>query len=72
MKVDGTPHDLVVATIRKHTIEAALAVARLESQQRCVPATQRSNNAMLHLTKKIKEAQLVLDAWIKVEKAARS
>lgn len=54
---------LVRATIRKHQAEAELSLAKLESVSRTVPATLRSNNDMLRLTKKIKEARSVLEAW---------
>lgn len=59
---------IVRATIAKHLAEAELTLARLESQARTVPATTRSSNAMLHLHKRIKEAQAIAVAWETIAK----
>jgi hypothetical protein len=65
-------HPIVLAMVRKHLAEAELTLARLESQARAVPATTRSSNSMLLLTRKIREAKDVLAAWVSVERQARS
>jgi hypothetical protein len=59
----NSPMDVVTATVQKHVGEAMLTLALLESKARTVPATTRSNNDMLRLAKKIKEAQAISDAW---------
>lgn len=65
-------HPIVLATIRKHLADAELAVARLTSQAATIPATRRANDGMLHLTKRIKEAQAIFDAWASVEREVES
>lgn len=63
-------HAIVLATIRKHLAEAELTLARLESQERTIPATTRSSNEMNRLARKTREAKHVLAAWICVERQA--
>lgn len=60
-------NDIVLATVRKHRAEAELVMARLESQERCVPATIRGSTDMLRLSKRIREAAAIVQAWREAE-----
>ena len=56
-------HRIVLATIQKHAAEAYLKLAQLESKERTIPATRRGSDHAFILTKQIKEAKAVVDAW---------
>lgn len=65
-------HAIVLATIRKHRAEAELMLARLESQERTVPAMTRSSIEMNRNARKVREARDILAAWKSVEREASS
>lgn len=62
-------HDVVIATINKAGAEAVLKAAQLQSQERTVPATRRSSNRMLDLSKRRQEAESIAESWSVVLKA---
>lgn len=59
-------HPVVRAAIRLHVAQSERDLVLLESQARTIPATQRSNNHMLHLAKKIKEKRAIAESWYAV------
>lgn len=62
-------HGIVRATISKHLADAILAVQRLESTARTIPATSRGSEYMLRLMKRTTEAKAIAEGWSEVMRA---
>ena len=62
-------HGIVRATISKHLADAILAVERLESTARTIPATSRGSEYMLRLMKRTTEAKAIAEGWSEVMRA---
>ena len=62
-------HGIVRATVNKHLSDAILAVERLESTARTIPATSRGSEYMLRLMKRTTEAKAIAEGWSEVMRA---
>lgn len=62
-------HGIVRATVSKHLSDAILAVMRLESTARTIPATSRGSEYMLRLMKRTTEAKAIAEGWSEVHRA---
>lgn len=62
-------HRVVRATVAKHLADAILAVERLESTARTIPATSRGSEYMLRLMKRTTEAKAIAEGWADIFRA---
>lgn len=62
-------HGVVRATVSKHLADAILAVMRLESTARTIPATSRGSEYMLRLMKRTTEARAIAEGWSEIVRA---